>query len=98
MASGYALIHNGAVNSTNAALKVTCGFKPRSVILKVANGAEAFWNELMGDDAAFKRTAAGAGSKVSADGITQESDGFTIGADADFNPSTSAVIYYEAKQ
>jgi hypothetical protein len=61
MASGHASIHNGAVNSTNAALKVITGFKPRSVKLYLADGASGFWNHYMADDSAFKRITAGTG-------------------------------------
>lgn len=98
MASGHASIHNGAVRSTNAALPVVCGFRPRSVKLFLASGAEAFWNDQMDDGSAFKRVTGGTGSFITSDGITPADDGFSIGADGDINPSSESIIYFEALQ
>lgn len=98
MASGHAAIHNGAIVSTGAALDVVCGFKPRSVKLYLADGACGFWNNLMADASAYKRATAGAGSLVTSDGVTPTDEGFTLGADADLNPATATVVYFEALQ
>jgi hypothetical protein len=98
MASGNASIKHGSVVSTNAALAVICGFKPKSVKLFLADGASAFWNEDMADASAFKRLTAGTGSLVTSNGITPTEKGFSIGADANINPATATVIYFEALQ
>lgn len=98
MASGHASIKSGSELSTNAALKVITGFKPRAVWLKLADGAEGYWNSDMADASAFKRITAGTGSLVTSNGITPDDDGFTIGADANINPATATVIYYTALQ
>lgn len=98
MASGHASIKTGAVESTNAALEVICGFKPRSVKLYLADGARGFWNDTMADDSAFKAITAGDGSFVTSDGITPTEKGFSIGADANLNPASATVIYFEALQ
>lgn len=98
MGSGHASIKNGAVMSTNAALAVICGFKPRSVKLYLADGARGYWNKEMADDSAFKAVTAGDGSFVTSNGITPTEKGFSIGADAHINPSTATLIYFEALQ
>lgn len=96
--SGYPAIVWGAVESTNAPLQVVCGFQPRSVKLYLADGASGFWNDSMDDDAAFKRIVAGTGSFVTTNGITPDSNGFTLGADANLNPASATIIYFEALQ
>lgn len=96
--SGTALIKSGAVISTNAALKVITGFEPRSVLLFLDDGASGAWNVAMVDASAYKRITAGTGSLVTSDGITPAYDGFTIGADAELNPSSATTIYFMAFQ
>ena len=98
MGSGYSRSLVGAINSDNSAQKVVCGFKPIAVKLWLEDGAEGFWTKGMADDAAFKRITAGTGSFVTSGGITPTLDGFTLGTDAQLNPSTETVVHFEAVQ
>lgn len=98
MASGTVQIKNGAINSSGSAIEVVCGFKPRSVKLFLSDGASGFWNDQMADASAYKRIIAGTGSFVTSGGITPTTNGFTLGTDANLNPSTSKVVYFEALQ
>lgn len=97
MASPGTQVAVGAVESTNATIQVrTVGFKPRTVTLRVG-GDEAYWQEGMAAASAHKRVAAGTGSVVTTNGITQQNDGFDIGADADFNPAGAQIIYWRCE-
>ena len=89
MGSPSGQVSVGAVRSTNALLNVrTVGYRPRLVILHV-DGDEAYWQEGMPDNSMYKRIAAGTGTLATTAAITPLSDGFSLGADADLNPSSA---------
>jgi hypothetical protein len=98
MASGDAKYLTGRVMSTGAALDVELPFTPK--VVKLINASRVQAKHFSGDDAAsaFKTTAAGATTIITADGITLGDRAFTIGADADINNATPEVIRWEAYQ
>lgn len=78
----------GTVNGTGAAINVSLGFKPTHV--KVFNdtaGDNLEYLDSMADGSAYKRIAAGTGTKITTGGISQyagnsaNARGFTIGND-----------------
>lgn len=97
MASSYNFLKTGAVVGSGALKKVVLGFKPRSVRLfnsAVGGLIEAYKTDTMAADSAMKRVAAGT-TTFPADMVTLDSDGFTIGVDADLN-AAGETIHYEA--
>lgn len=97
MGSGSGRTISGAVNSTGALLTVECGFRPRKIDLYLENGDSGHWAEPMASDSAFKRITAGTGSTVTADAVIPTASGFTLGTDADLNPGSAEVIYWQAE-
>jgi hypothetical protein len=88
-------IHNTAVgryvsSSTAAAFTITTGFKPRYVkIMNVDGLCYEEWYEGMADASAVKTVDSGSGTtdviKITSNGITVSSSGFTVGLDTDIN-------------
>lgn len=89
----------GSVTGTGAAINVALGFIPDHVrVVNDTAGAalEAFGD--MTDGHAYKRVAAGTGTKITSNGISDYSadgaaKGFTIGADADVNVNGVTLRY-----
>lgn len=91
----HAIIH-GSIMSTGSAIDIkTIGFRPKMVMMEMG-GISTRWQKTMADASAYKRLANGAGSLVSANGITPLADGFRIGTDTDINPASPALIHYTA--
>lgn len=96
-------VKSGKVAGTGAALNVQLGFQPQAVFLvNVAAGGvvSLFWQEDMGAGTGFKRAAAGDASQLAANGVSKyagseaaNSEGFTIGADADLNVAAEDIHY-----
>lgn len=73
-------------SSTAAAFDITCGFKPRHVVIKnVTSGDAMEWYEGMADASAYKTVTAGTNSIITTLGVTPLSYGFTVGLDTDVN-------------
>ena len=97
MSSSLNMVKTGKVSGSGAAKKVLLGFKPRSVHLfnEAAGGlVEAWKTDTMETSKAMKRVPAGTAT-FAANMVTIETDGFTIGNDADLN-AAGEVIHYEA--
>lgn len=83
------LMKSGTVTGTGAALNVSLGFKPSYVkILNDTAGDSLEYYDSMADGSAYKRVAAGTGTKITSGGISQYAGaspstprGFTLGAD-----------------
>lgn len=96
MSSPSLNVVTGSVIATGSAMDVrTVGFRPKTVDLRTGatGGIEGHWQAGMADASAYKRTAAGVGSKVTANGITPLADGFRIGADSDLNSAGKQIDY-----
>lgn len=74
-------------DATAAAITITCGFKPRYVVVKnVTSGDSYEWFEGMAAAAATKVTGStGAVSILTTLGVTVSANGFVIGLDTDVN-------------
>lgn len=69
-----------------AAITVTCGFKPRYVlVVNQTSGDRYEWFYGMTAAHAVKRVAAGTWSAITSLGVTVAEHGFTIGLDTDVN-------------
>ncbi len=82
-------IKTGTVTGTGAAINVSLGFSPDHVIvINDTAGDRLEWFSNMTAGHAYKRVAAGTGTKITANGISQftgsatQQAGFTIGTDA----------------
>lgn len=85
------------VTATNAALTVECGFRPVSVrVQNNSNQVMAEWSDNLADAYAYKTIADGTRSAVTSAGITPTSTGFTLGALADVNDTTTELLHVEA--
>lgn len=78
----------GTVVGTGAAINVQLGFKPSEVqVFNDTAGDNLYYLDSMADGSAYKRIAAGTGTKITANGISQyagnsaNARGFTIGTD-----------------
>jgi hypothetical protein len=90
-------VHNTAVGSyvesgTAVAITITTGFKPRYVkVVNVDGLCMEEWFEGMAAASAVKTVDSGVGTtdivKITSNGITQTSTGFTIGLDTNINVS-----------
>jgi len=94
-------IKTGTVTGTGANLNVSVGFSPDHVrVINDTAGDSLEWFSNMPAGAAFKRVAAGAGTKITTGGISQftgsatQQAGFTIGNDA--TNTAAQVIRYIA--
>ena len=88
----------GSVEGTGSAIEVDLGFQPKVVLLRNIDGnATLDWVESMGDDKGQKIVTSGADatniSFIESGGVTQNSNGFTIGTDADVNASGETIVY-----
>ena len=88
----------GSVEGTGSAIEVDLGFQPKVVLLRNIDGnATLDWVEGMGDDKGQKVVTSAAGttdiSFIASGGVTQNSDGFTIGTDADINANAETIVY-----
>jgi len=73
-------------DATAAAITITCGFKPRVVIVKnVTSGDSYEWYEGMAAASAYKRVTAGDATIITTLGITVSDGSFIIGFDTDVN-------------
>lgn len=91
-----ARIVTGAIieSGTAVAVDVNLGFTPRYVkIWNETSGDMIEWNDTMADAEGMKRVAAGTASKVTSNGITPSSHGFTIGLDTDINVTAEQMSY-----
>ncbi len=93
MGSGVQRMLTGKVVGTGSLLSVrTIGFRPSRVELVNETGlVSAEWQDSMADGDMYKRVTGGTLSKVTTDGVTPLSDGFSLGADADVNVSDEEV-------
>ena len=92
MASGAVRRARGTFTGTGASLDIlTIGFRPSIVRLYNRAGNVAYWSDCMADAAMHKRTNAGAGSFVTANGVTPLATGFRLGADTDLNVAAEVV-------
>ena len=85
VATGSYIIESG---DTAAAIKITCGFKPRYVRVQNTDSSGLIkmeWYEGMSDANGIKTIKAGDQSLITTLGITPADDGFTIGLDTDLN-------------
>jgi len=100
MSSGVQRFRTGAITSTNAALTVeTVGFRPKSVkLFNVTSLATLEHQDTMDADSGFKRVAAGTLTLEASNGITLTGTGFTIGALADVNDTTTEVLHWQATE
>ncbi len=89
---------NGIAIAKNAILTVDyVGFRPRRVVLRnITNNVMLEWVDTLADAAGFKTVADGTRTSVSADGITPIATGFTVGALADINDTTTELLHFEA--
>lgn len=93
MSSAVNMVKRGSVVGTGAAKKVILGFKPAVVHLHNVDGlVSAYKTDSMEDDKALKEVTAGT-KTFPASMVTIESDGFTIGTDADLNVSGERIEY-----
>ena len=81
-------------DGTAAVITITTGFTPRYVhIINNASSDELEWVEGMAAASGLKRVAGGTGSAITTLGITQASNGFTIGLDTDINVSNEQLSW-----
>jgi hypothetical protein len=83
---------------TAAAFTITTGFKPRYVkILNIDGLCLEEWTEGMADASALKTVDSGAGTtdivKITSNGITVSSSGFTVGLDTDINVTSEQLSW-----
>jgi hypothetical protein len=92
----------GTVEGTGSAINVQIGFQPKSVTLFNIDGGpdKLEWTENMGAGKGWKTIAVGTMTFISSNGVTQyagtvagDSEGFTIGADADINVNAETICY-----
>ena len=99
MGSGTSKVRNGAFKGSGAALEVRqCDFRPTAVQVINEDGlCQGWWTNTMADGDVMKQVTDGTISKVTTNGITPLSDGFSLGADADLNVAGELVhwIAYE---
>lgn len=101
MSSSLNMVKTGAVAGNGTTKKVVLGFKPREVRVfnEAAGGLVEGWKtDTMETSKAMKRVPAGTAT-FAANMITLNSDGFTIGNDADLNAAGEKIHYvaYEGK-
>lgn len=79
---------------TVAAFDITLGFKPLYVrVLNVTSADQEEWAHGMAAASALKRVTAGTGSIITTLGITQNSNGFTVGLDTDINVTSEQISW-----
>jgi hypothetical protein len=73
-------------SGTAVAIGITCGFRPRYIrVVNQTSKDMMEWFEGMTSAHGIKTVAAGTRTAVTSNGITPETDGFTIGLDTDVN-------------
>lgn len=95
MGSGRSREVIGTFVGTGADLDIEkVGFSPNRIEVHNVDGlCMAVWTNVMADDSMLKTITAGTMSKVTTDGITPLSGGFTLGADTDLNVSGEEGFY-----
>jgi hypothetical protein len=91
----------GTVEGTGSAINIPCGFQPNLVrLINIDGDAILDWTSDMGAGKGYKTVAAGTNALIATGGITaytgsegSESEGFTIGADADVNASAETIVW-----
>lgn len=79
---------------TVAAFKITCGFKPRYVmVMNQTSGDSMEWYEGMTAAHGIKQLAAGTRAAVTSNGITVAVDGFTVGLDTDIHVTSEQLCW-----
>lgn len=97
MSSSLNMVKTGMFKGTGAVKKIVLGFKPRSVRLFNADGLVSAWKtDTMDTDKALKAVTAG-DQTYAADMVTLNSDGFSVGVDADLNVA-GEVVHFEAHE
>lgn len=92
MASGGTRSQMDSFQTTGIAIdRLVYGFRPRKVTVQSTNGAMFFWQDTMPAGSAFKTLANGTRTYVTSNGITQQENGFTLGADAQVNAAGQTV-------
>lgn len=93
------ILQVGALVATGAAMNISLGFTPDWVKIVDDSGNELQWFAGMAAASAYKRIAAGTGSKITSNGISQfagsasAAAGFTLGVDGLLNVSTTPLKY-----
>jgi len=92
---------SGGCVATGAAMEIrTVGFKPLKVVVSnISNNCKAEWFEQLADAYAIKTVAAGDRTLVTSAGITPldgTNPGFSVGALADINDTTTELLRWEA--
>lgn len=98
MGSGTNWVKRGSLAGTGSAIKINTGFQPVKVELYNEDApASAVKTDSMAGSNALKRITAGDATYATAV-CTMETDGFTIGTDADLNTATETIhwIAYQA--
>lgn len=93
----------GRITATGAVINVELGFTPETVhIRNLTSRDQLFWDSGMTDGHGQKQVAAGTGTAITTGGISPyagtlgaNSQGFTIGTDADINVDTE-ILHYTA--
>jgi hypothetical protein len=96
---------SGSVVATGAVINIrVVDFKPRSVVIKNRTSlCQVQWNETMADAYGWKQVAAGTRTLEAAAGVTPldatstEPPGFSLGAMADVNDTTTEILEWEAR-
>ena len=101
MSSSLNMVKTGKFSGNGTTKKIVLGFKPREVRLfnEAAGGlTEAWKTDTMDTSKAMKRIPAGT-TTFPANMVTLNSDGFTVGNDADLNAAGELIHYvaYEGK-
>lgn len=79
---------------TVAAFTITCGFKPRYVLVcNVTSRDQMEYFEGMDDDSGIKTVAAGTRTLDAADAITVSESGFTMGLDTDVHVTSEQISW-----
>jgi len=80
---------------TVAAFDITTGFKPLyvKVVNLAATGSQVEWFHGMAADSGMKRVTAGDMTLITTLGITQLSNGFTVGLDTDLNVTSEQLSW-----
>lgn len=81
-------------DGTAAEFDITCGFRPRYVLVQNVTSRDKYeWFEGMDDASAVKTVAAGTRTLITTLGITDNADGFTVGLDTDVNVTSEQLSW-----
>ena len=79
---------------TAAAFTITCGFKPRYIVVSNVDSRDQLeFFEGMANASAVKMIAAGTRTLITTLGLTPTSNGFTVGLDVDVNVTSQQISW-----